>query len=87
MYALVVYDVGQERVTKVLKFLRTHLNWIQNSVFEGELTEAQLVKIRLKLMQIIDEEEDSVIIFTSREQRWLKKSIIGKEKNSTDNFV
>lgn len=87
MYALIVYDVNEKRVAKVLKFLRTYLNWIQNSVFEGEVTEAQLVKIRNKLMTITDQGEDSVIIFTSREKRWLSKSVIGKEKNYTDNFV
>lgn len=87
MYVLIVYDVGEKRVAKVLKFLRTYLNWIQNSVFEGEVTEAQLMRIRNKVMQIINPNEDSVIIFTSREKRWLSKSVIGIEKNAIDNFV
>lgn len=87
MYALIVYDVGEKRVAKVLKFLRSYLNWIQNSVFEGEITEAQLLKIKNKIMKITNPEEDSVIIFTSREKRWLSKSVIGKEKNPIDNFV
>lgn len=87
MYALIVYDVNEKRVAKVLKFLRTYLNWIQNSVFEGEVTDAQLLKIKNRLKDLIDEEEDSVIIFTSREKKWLSKSVIGKEKNTTDNFI
>lgn len=87
MYALIVYDVNEKRVAKVLKFLRTYLNWIQNSVFEGELTDAQLLKIKNKINDIIDIKEDSVIIFTSRDKKWLCKSIIGKEKNMTGNFV
>lgn len=87
MYALIVYDVNEQRVAKVLKFLRSYLNWIQNSVFEGEVTEAQMIKIKNRLMEIINEHEDSVIIFISREKRWLSKSIMGKEKNSTGNFI
>jgi CRISPR-associated protein Cas2 len=87
MYVLIVYDVNEKRVAKVLKFLRTYLNWIQNSVFEGELTESQLLKIRNKLYELTDTSEDSVIIFTSREKRWLSKSVIGIEKNATDNFI
>lgn len=87
MYVLIVYDVGEKRVAKVLKFLRTYLNWIQNSVFEGEVTESQLMKIRNRLVQIINTNEDSVIIFTSREKRWLSKSVIGREKNVIDNFM
>lgn len=39
MYTIVVYDVGEKRVAKVCKYLRTVLQWMQNSVFEGELTE------------------------------------------------
>lgn len=87
MYVLLVYDVGEKRVAKVLKFLRGYLNWIQNSVFEGELTEAQLFKVKEKLNKLINQNEDSVIIFVSREKRWLSKSIIGIEKNPTDNFM
>ncbi|EYE89395.1 CRISPR-associated protein Cas2 [Fervidicella metallireducens AeB] len=87
MYVLVVYDVGEKRVAKTLKFLRTYLNWIQNSVLEGELTESQILKVKNGLNKIINPYEDSVIIFSSREKRWLSKNIIGREKNPIDNFV
>ena len=46
MYVVVVYDVGEKRVQKVLKFLRKYLTWIQNSVFEGNVTDAELFKIK-----------------------------------------
>ena len=29
MYAIVVYDVGERRVAKVCKYLRTVLQWMQ----------------------------------------------------------
>ncbi len=87
MYVLVVYDVNEKRVAKVLKFLRSYLNWIQNSVFEGELTEAQLLKIKNRIRQITNDQEDSVIIFTAWEKKWLSKTVLGREKNRTDNFI
>ena len=42
MYVIIVYDIDVKRVAKVCKYLRQHLNWVQNSVFEGGLTKAQL---------------------------------------------
>lgn len=86
MYILLVYDVGVKRVAKVLKFLRKHLNWIQNSVFEGHATDAQLLKIKNGLKRIIDPEMDSVIIFVARNERWINKEVLGQEKNPITNL-
>lgn len=87
MYIMLVYDVEEKRVGKMLKLMRKHLHWIQNSVFEGEVTDAQLFKLRNDVLKIIDPEVDSVIIFKSRDRRWLEKSVIGKEKQDTDNML
>lgn len=87
MYVLLVYDIGEKRVAKVLKFLRKYLNWIQNSVFEGHVTDAGLVKIKNGLRAIIDPDEDSVIIFIATSSKWVRKEVIGVEKSSTDNFM
>jgi CRISPR-associated protein Cas2 len=87
MYIIAVYDVGEKRVAKMLKLCRKYLHWIQNSVFEGELSAVQLKELEMKAKEIMVKEEDSFIIFTSREKKWMDKKIIGKEKNSTDNFL
>lgn len=87
MYCILVYDMGEKRVGKMLKLCRQYLNWIQNSVFEGELSELQLKELRIKARQIMREDYDSLIIFTSRNSRWLEKEIIGVEPNSLDNFL
>jgi len=87
MYIIAVYDVGEKRVGKMLKLCRQYLNWIQNSVFEGELTEVQLKELIYKSKNIMKEENDSFIIFSSREQKWMEKKVIGKEKNNLDNFL
>ena len=87
MYIIAVYDVGEKRVVKMLKLCRQYLNWIQNSVFEGALTEVQLKELIYRSKEIMIEEEDSFIIFSSREQKWMEKQLIGKEKNDLDNFL
>lgn len=87
MYIIAVYDCGEKRVGKMLKLCRRYLTWIQNSVFEGELSLAQLQKLKIEAAVIMDKQTDSFIIFTSRQERWLEKEIIGVEKNSTDNFL
>ncbi len=71
----------------MLKLCRRYLNWIQNSVFEGEITEIKLKELRHKAQKIMDVEEDSMIIFKSRDSRWLDKEIVGLEKNPLDTFL
>ena len=87
MYVIAVYDVGEKRVVKMLKLCRRYLNWIQNSVFEGELTDVQIKELKYEAKKIMKQEDDSFSIFTSREQKWLDKEIIGKEKNNLSNFL
>ncbi len=80
MYAIIVYDIKVERVNKVKGYLRKHLNWIQNSVFEGEVTQSELEEIKLGLKEIINKNEDSVIIFTTRSEKAFKRQVLGIEK-------
>ena len=87
MYVILVYDMGEKRVGKMLKHCRKYLNWIQNSVFEGEITEVKLKEMVLDAKKIMNEDEDSLIIFKSRNERWLDKEVIGQERMSTDNFL
>ena len=87
MYVILVYDINEKRVGKMLKLCRQYLNWIQNSVFEGEISEVKLQELLLKTKAFILPAEDSIILFKSRDSRWLDKQIIGLERMSTDNFL
>lgn len=87
MYVILVYDCGQKRVGKMLKLCRQYLSWIQNSVFEGEISEVKLKELILKAEKIMEKEDDSLIIFSSRQEKWMSKQIIGKERSSIDNFI
>ena len=37
--------------------------------------------------KIMDEEVDSVIIFSSRDERWLDKQIVGRERTTLDHIL
>ena len=87
MYVIIVYDIDVKRGAKVCKYLRQHLNWVQNSVFEGELTKAQFARIKSGLLGIIDESEDSVLIYQMRHEKWMDKQVIGIEKNPVTNLL
>jgi CRISPR-associated protein Cas2 len=87
MYVLLVYDVEVARVTKVHKFLKRHMHWVQNSVFEGELTEAQVETVKAGLRRLLSEDTDSVLIYTAREQRWLTRETMGRERGETGNML
>ncbi|MBN2777283.1 MAG: CRISPR-associated endonuclease Cas2 [Bacteroidales bacterium] len=87
MYVILVYDCGEKRVGKMLKLCRRYLNWIQNSVFEGEISEVKLNELILHAKAIMEIDEDSVIIFKSRQEKWLEKQVVGKEKSTLDNFL
>ena len=86
MYVILVYDVDQKRTSKMLKLCRRYLSWIQNSVFEGQISEVQLKQLVLEAKRVM-EDEDSLIVFKSREEKWLQKEIIGNEKASISNFL
>jgi len=87
MYCILVYDCGEKRVVKMLKLCRRYLHWIQNSVFEGAISELKLKELIYEARQIMDEERDSLIIFSSRNSKWLEKQVIGLERNNLEVFL
>ena len=87
MYVIVVYDVNVRRVSKVCNYLRRYLNWVQNSVFEGDLTESELERIKFELSLMINKEEDSIVIYVLGSDKYLKREIIGNPKNDISNIV
>ncbi|MCD5405393.1 MAG: CRISPR-associated endonuclease Cas2 [Desulfotomaculum sp.] len=87
MFVILVYDVNEKRVAKALKTCRKYLYWVQNSVFEGEITSAKLEKLKYELSQVINEGEDSVIIYRFRSAKYSEREIIGIEKNVLDNIL
>ena len=88
MYIVLVYDVSQEdhgtkRWSKIFKTCKRNLTHIQNSVFEGEISRAQLASLQRELKQYIDPELDSVILFKSRQEKWMDKEFWGRKDDLT----
>jgi len=80
MYVIMVYDVKVERVNKVLKIARKYLTWIQNSVLEGEISDAKFERLRYELKEVIDEDEDSIVFYLLRTTRYSSREIMGVQK-------
>ena len=87
MYVILVYDFGERRVAKMLKLCRKYLNWIQNSVFEGEISEVRLKEMLSAAKAFMKEDEDSIIVFKGSKQYSFEKEIVGKERCRIDNFL
>ena len=88
MYIILVYDIiSQKRGTKLLKYLRQHLTWVQNSVLEGEITPVSFEIIKSGINGIINKEMDSVIYYSFDSMSYSKRGVIGIEKNETDSFI
>lgn len=74
------YDVNVARVNKVLKIGRRYLSWVQNSLLEGELTKAQLERLKVDLKKAINEKEDSIVFYLLRRQQYMEREILGQDK-------
>lgn len=92
MYIILVYDIkvdekGQKILNNVFKVCKRYLCHIQNSVFEGELSEGQILKLKCEIDRLIRKDFDSVIIFKSRNKKWLQKEFWGLEDNKVSNII
>ena len=80
MYVIMVYDVNERRVNRILKTGRRYLNWVQNSVLEGELTDAQFARLKAEVHKRIDEDEDCILFYVMRTDRYTTREILGQQK-------
>ena len=87
MFVILVYDVAQKRVAKVLKTSRRYLYWVQNSVLEGELTEAQYEKLKYALGRIIKKDYDSILFYSFRTLKYSDRELMGIRKGGAELFI
>ena len=83
MFVIIVYDMNVERVAKICQYLRRYLDWVQNSVFEGELTDSQFKRIKYDLKEMVHEDVDSVRIYSFRTKEQVKVETMGVLKADT----
>lgn len=92
MYVVLVYDIksdtgGAKVLNKTFKTCKKYLSHIQNSVFEGEISESQLLKLKMELGGIIRDDRDSLIVFKCRNEKWIPEEFWGIEDDKTSNFL
>jgi CRISPR-associated protein Cas2 len=87
MYVIIVYDIEEARVAKICKFLRQYLHWVQNSVFEGELTDGKFKELQIGLKKRIKPDKDSVMFYKLRASYDIEKEVMGVEKSAPDAFL
>ncbi|GAB6078504.1 CRISPR-associated endonuclease Cas2 [Hydrogenobaculum acidophilum] len=86
MFVILVYDANEKRVSKFHKICKKHLTWVQNSVFEGEITEANYRILIDELKSIMKASEDSVLIYKFRTKKYYERESIGIPKPSHEDF-
>jgi len=87
VYLIMVYDIAEERVYKVLKTARKYLTWVQNSVLEGEISDAGFERLKMELREITKEDEDSVIFYTMRTTRYTSRENMGVVKGGEQQII
>ena len=80
MFVILSYDINKKRVSKVMKTCRKYLVHVQESVFEGVITEGKLARLKTELKNIVNVEEDSVCIYQMESIKFAYKEEIGTVK-------
>jgi len=86
MFVILVYDANEKRVAKFHKICKKYLTFVQRSTFEGEISPAKLEILKDELKEIMDENEDSVLIYKFRTKKYYEREEIGISKPSHEDF-
>jgi len=79
VFCLIAYDIAENRRRlKVSKVLESCTNRVQESVFEGYLTHAELGKLLKKVEKILEKQEDSLRVYFICEECRKKVILIGR---------
>ena len=91
MYIVLIYDIniddnGAKASRNIFKICKKYLTHVQKSVFEGDIILGLLQKLKIEVSRHIRKDKDSVIVFRSRDERWMQKEFLGKKDDKTSNF-
>lgn len=85
-YLVVVYDVAVRRQRSVRTFLAQRLSHAQRSVFEGELTDAQIRILREGLIQRLGD-GDSALLYEWSDLRQRRRTALGTASDGPSRIV
>ncbi|MEV2287098.1 CRISPR-associated endonuclease Cas2 [Paenibacillus larvae] len=86
-YVILVYDIGEKRVGKVFKICKRYLVHFQKSVFRGEITPSNLLKLRNDLKKVIDKDSDFIAIFKMTCDYVFDEEVIGVRSNNQESLL
>ncbi len=87
-YIFLFYDVNEKRVNKVFKICKKYLIHHQRSVFRGEISPSNFIKLRKELKDIIDKKEDYISFIKFISDKYFDEETIGTPwKEDEDIFV
>ena len=87
-YAFVFYDIGEKRVNRVFKICKKYLIHHQLSVFRGNITPSNLLRMKNEIESIIVPEEDFVTIIKLINKSYFDEETLGiNKKDGTSLFV
>lgn len=85
-FLIAVYDVNQKRGSKMLKLFRRYMTWVQNSVFEGDLTESQFRQLQQEASAVL-QETDGVVFYSLRDERYSERIALGMDNAERGRFL
>ena len=86
VYVVVVYDMEADRTRLLLKLCRRYLTHVQNSVFEGEITEGDLEKLRSRIGSTLTDGE-SAIVYELSSEKLLQRTVFGEDPTEDSRFL
>lgn len=74
-YIFLFYDISEKRVNSIFKICKKYLFHYQNSVFCGEISPSNLLKLKNEILKKIDIEEDAICIIKLNKINFEKEEI------------
>jgi len=87
MYVILFYDIADKSLKekdnsrRIRKTVEKYLARVQFSVFEGDMRESDLKKLKAELKKVCNKELDSIVIYESTRLNYTSRVVIGVDKN------
>lgn len=78
MFVILSYDVAAQRNHRVRKAVKKYLFVVHESVFEGEISNRNLTRLKAELARIIQPQSDSVVLYLDEFSGELRKETLGR---------
>ena len=86
-YAFVFYDIGEKRVNRVFKICKKYFKHHQKSVFRGNITPSNLIKLKSELKKVINEDEDFISIIKLMSEATFDEETLGKNYKDSEALI